>query len=79
MTNHTQIPDTRAPSHGPRPGEHPGRPANPVINVHHIAWLEFEKHYTTTNRKSFPRQARSAIITPRTTNHPHHATRLTNP
>ncbi|WP_205877207.1 VOC family protein [Mycobacterium camsae] len=37
------------------------------------------KNYTTTNRKSLPRQALSAIITPRTTNRPHHATRPTTP
>ena len=24
-------------------GEHPGRATNPVIKVHDIAWLEFEK------------------------------------
>jgi hypothetical protein len=29
--------------HGARPGEHPGRSRNPVIKVHDIAWLEFEK------------------------------------
>ena len=28
---------------GARPGEHPGRSANPVIKVHDVAWLEFEK------------------------------------
>lgn len=28
---------------GGRPGEHPGRSANPVIKVADIAWLEFEK------------------------------------
>jgi hypothetical protein len=28
---------------GARPGEHPGRSRNPVIKVHDIAWLEFEK------------------------------------
>ena len=28
---------------GARPGEHPGRARNPVIKVHDIAWLEFEK------------------------------------
>jgi catechol 2,3-dioxygenase-like lactoylglutathione lyase family enzyme len=28
---------------GPRRGEHPGRSPNPVIKVHDIAWLEFEK------------------------------------
>ncbi|WP_041820493.1 VOC family protein [Streptomyces davaonensis] len=28
---------------GARPGEHPGRSANPVIKVHDIAWLEFVK------------------------------------
>ena len=28
---------------GARPGEHPGRAANPVIKVHDIAWLEFFK------------------------------------
>ena len=29
--------------HGARRGEHPGRSRNPVIKVHDIAWLEFEK------------------------------------
>jgi Glyoxalase/Bleomycin resistance protein/Dioxygenase superfamily len=29
--------------HGALPGEHPGRPRNPVIKVADIAWLEFEK------------------------------------
>src|ERR1700761_4857827 len=29
--------------HGARKGEHPGRSRNPVIKVHDIAWLEFEK------------------------------------
>ena len=28
---------------GARPGEHPGRAANPVVKVRDIAWLEFEK------------------------------------
>jgi hypothetical protein len=28
---------------GARPGEHSGRARNPVIKVHDIAWLEFEK------------------------------------
>src|SRR6476660_2410262 len=28
---------------GARPGEHPGRSRNPVIKVHDVAWLEFEK------------------------------------
>src|ERR1700736_5379804 len=28
---------------GSRPGEHPGRSANPVIKVHDVVWLEFEK------------------------------------
>lgn len=28
---------------GTRKGEHPGRSANPIIKVHDIAWLEFEK------------------------------------
>src|ERR1700752_422657 len=28
---------------GGRPGEHPGRSANPVIKVHDVVWLEFEK------------------------------------
>jgi Glyoxalase/Bleomycin resistance protein/Dioxygenase superfamily len=28
---------------GARKGEHPGRSGNPVIKVHDIAWLEFEK------------------------------------
>ncbi|MCG8914510.1 VOC family protein [Actinokineospora sp. PR83] len=28
---------------GGRPGEHPGRSRNPVVKVHDIAWLEFEK------------------------------------
>ena len=29
--------------HGARKSEHPGRSRNPVIKVHDIAWLEFEK------------------------------------
>ncbi|MET0699810.1 MAG: VOC family protein [Mycobacterium sp.] len=29
--------------HGARRGEHPGRSRHPVIKVHDIAWLEFEK------------------------------------
>ncbi len=28
---------------GARPGEHPGRCRNPVIKVHDLAWLEFDK------------------------------------
>lgn len=28
---------------GPRKGEHPGRSPNPVIKVHDLAWLEFQK------------------------------------
>jgi hypothetical protein len=28
---------------GPRRGEHPGRSRDPIIKVHDIAWLEFEK------------------------------------
>src|ERR1700686_5259921 len=28
---------------GTRPGEHPGRSRDPIIKVHDIAWLEFEK------------------------------------
>ena len=28
---------------GARPGEHPGRSANPIIKVHDVLWLEFEK------------------------------------
>ena len=28
---------------GARPGEHPGRSRNPIIKVHDVAWLEFEK------------------------------------
>ncbi|HTY31792.1 MAG TPA: 2,3-dihydroxybiphenyl 1,2-dioxygenase, partial [Mycobacterium sp.] len=28
---------------GALPGEHPGRSANPVIKVHDVVWLEFEK------------------------------------
>jgi catechol 2,3-dioxygenase-like lactoylglutathione lyase family enzyme len=28
---------------GPIRGEHPGRSANPIIKVHDLAWLEFEK------------------------------------
>jgi catechol 2,3-dioxygenase-like lactoylglutathione lyase family enzyme len=29
--------------HGARPGEHPGRSASPIIKVHDVLWLEFEK------------------------------------
>jgi hypothetical protein len=29
--------------HGARKGEHPGRSSDPIIKVHDIAWLEFEK------------------------------------
>ena len=28
---------------GALPGDHPGRSANPVIKVHDVSWLEFEK------------------------------------
>ena len=28
---------------GARKGEHPGRSPDPIIKVHDIAWLEFEK------------------------------------
>ncbi|MFX0579233.1 VOC family protein [Nocardia nepalensis] len=28
---------------GARPGEHPGRARNPIVKVHDLAWLEFEK------------------------------------
>ena len=28
---------------GALPGEHPGRAKNPVVKVHDLAWLEFEK------------------------------------
>src|SRR6185312_4237568 len=28
---------------GARPGEHPGRCANPIIKVQDVAWLEFQK------------------------------------
>ena len=28
---------------GARPGEHPGRCANPIIKVRDVAWLEFQK------------------------------------
>ena len=28
---------------GARAGEHPGRVVNPVVKVHDLAWLEFEK------------------------------------
>jgi hypothetical protein len=28
---------------GARPGEHPGRSTNPIIKVHDVHWLEFEK------------------------------------
>src|SRR6478672_1304902 len=28
---------------GARPGEHPGRSANPIIKVRDVAWLEFQK------------------------------------
>jgi hypothetical protein len=43
VTNHH---DPHAGLHSERgalPGEHPGRAANPVIKVHDVAWLEFEK------------------------------------
>ena len=29
--------------HGALPGEHPGRAAKPIVKVHDLAWLEFEK------------------------------------
>ena len=29
--------------HGALPGEHPGRAADPIVKVHDLAWLEFEK------------------------------------
>src|SRR5438876_12303947 len=28
---------------GALPGEHPGRARNPIVKVHDLAWLEFEK------------------------------------
>jgi catechol 2,3-dioxygenase-like lactoylglutathione lyase family enzyme len=38
----TAHPDLHS-EHGARRGEHPGRSLNPVIKVHDLAWLEFEK------------------------------------
>jgi glyoxalase/bleomycin resistance protein/dioxygenase superfamily protein len=40
--------------HGAKKGEHPGRSRNPVIKVHDIAWLEFEKP-DLTRAKAFAR------------------------
>lgn len=39
MTRHIGVHSEQ----GARAGEHPGRSRNPVIKVHDIAWLEFEK------------------------------------
>jgi catechol 2,3-dioxygenase-like lactoylglutathione lyase family enzyme len=39
MTTHADLHS----EHGARRGEHPGRSLNPVIKVHDLAWLEFQK------------------------------------
>jgi catechol 2,3-dioxygenase-like lactoylglutathione lyase family enzyme len=39
MAAHTDLHS----EHGARRGEHPGRSRNPVIKVHDLAWLEFQK------------------------------------
>ena len=41
--------------HVARKGEHPGRSRNPVIKVHDIAWLEFEKP-DLTRAEAFARE-----------------------
>jgi len=42
MTTHSTHNDLHS-EHGALRGEHPGRAKNPVIKVHDLAWLEFEK------------------------------------
>jgi catechol 2,3-dioxygenase-like lactoylglutathione lyase family enzyme len=42
MTTHGTHNDLHS-EHGALRGEHPGRAKNPVIKVHDLAWLEFEK------------------------------------
>jgi catechol 2,3-dioxygenase-like lactoylglutathione lyase family enzyme len=43
MTHHVDAHNGLHSDQGARDGEHPGRSRNPVIKVHDIAWLEFEK------------------------------------
>ena len=43
MTSHHGTHNDLHSEQGALPGEHPGRATNPVIKVHDLAWLEFEK------------------------------------
>jgi Glyoxalase/Bleomycin resistance protein/Dioxygenase superfamily len=43
MTNHVDAHKGLHSEQGPTKGEHPGRSSNPIIKVHDLAWLEFEK------------------------------------
>jgi Glyoxalase/Bleomycin resistance protein/Dioxygenase superfamily len=43
MSNHVDVHKDLHSEQGARRGEHPGRSSNPVIKVHDLAWLEFEK------------------------------------
>ena len=43
MTDHVGAHNDLHSDQGARNGEHSGRSANPVIKVHDVAWLEFEK------------------------------------
>ena len=51
---------------GARQGEHPGRSRNPVIKVHDIAWLEFEKPDLLGPRRSRTRSASRPCCAPPT-------------
>jgi hypothetical protein len=43
MTRHVDAHQDVHSDQGARKGEHPGRARNPIIKVHDLAWLEFEK------------------------------------
>lgn len=43
MTDHHGAHNNLHSEHGAVAGEHPGRARNPIVKVHDIAWLEFEK------------------------------------
>jgi catechol 2,3-dioxygenase-like lactoylglutathione lyase family enzyme len=43
MTKQTDAHSDLHSEHGALAGEHPGRAANPIVKVHDLAWLEFEK------------------------------------
>ena len=47
---------------GARSGEHPGRSRNPVIKVHDIAWLEFEKPDLARAERSPTRSASPRVL-----------------